>query len=186
MHPGSQGGAKANAWQAVFLLLIWKQGDALGFVRHGDDVLIVHHEASRGVAAQVDVDEEVVVASTKQTCEYHTDRMTVINTLHSLSNTTMYINTSGYSQRVYISRHLLMFNRPCLKSHPTCYLFYCCKINALHSALTNPHTDKCVHLNEYYHNVYERSAFTQVTHYTVLTTLLFPLVCPTSYTSPQM
>lgn len=69
MHPGSEGGAKANAWQAVFLLLIWKQGDALGFICHGDNVLIVHHEASRGVAAQVDVNEEVVVARTKQSCK---------------------------------------------------------------------------------------------------------------------
>lgn len=52
----------------MFLLLIWKQGDALGFACHGNNVLVVHHEASRGVAAQVDVDEEVIVACTKQTC----------------------------------------------------------------------------------------------------------------------
>ena len=68
MHPGSQGGAEADAWQAMFLLLVWKQGDALGLVCHGNNVLIVHHEASRGVAAQVDVDEEVVVARAEQTC----------------------------------------------------------------------------------------------------------------------
>lgn len=75
LHPGSEWGAEADAWQAVFLLLIWKQGDALGFIRHGDNVLIVHHEASRGVAAQVDVDEQVVVTGTKQTCEWDTDRL---------------------------------------------------------------------------------------------------------------
>ncbi len=67
MHSGSEGGAEANAWQAMFLLLIRKQRDALGFICHGDNVLVVHHEASCGVAAQVNVNEEVVVANTKQT-----------------------------------------------------------------------------------------------------------------------
>lgn len=73
MHSGSQGSTEANAWEAVFLLLIREQSDALCFVCHGNNVLVVHHEASRGVAAQVDVDKEVVVASTKQTygCETH-------------------------------------------------------------------------------------------------------------------
>lgn len=74
MHSGSQRSAEADAWQAMFLLLIWKERDTLGFICHGNNVLIVHHETSRSVAAQVDVDEEVVIACTKQTCERQTER----------------------------------------------------------------------------------------------------------------
>lgn len=73
MHSGSQGGAEADAWQAVFLPLIGEQGDALGLVRHGNNVLAVHHKASCGVAAQVDVNEEVVVARTEQTWQWGKD-----------------------------------------------------------------------------------------------------------------
>lgn len=51
----------------MFLLLIGKESDAFGFLCHRDDVLVVHHEASCSIAAQVDVDKEVVVAGTKQT-----------------------------------------------------------------------------------------------------------------------
>lgn len=71
----------------MFLFLIRKKGDAFGFPGHRNDVLIVHHEASCGVAAQVDVDEEVVVARTKQTCGLETHRNIVINIKHLKSLT---------------------------------------------------------------------------------------------------
>lgn len=77
MHSGSQRGAESNAWQAMFLLFIWEQSDALCVIRHGNNVLIVHHEASCSIAAQVDVDEEVIVASTKKTCEDRQNKLDV-------------------------------------------------------------------------------------------------------------
>lgn len=76
VHSGSQGCAQANARQAVFLGLIRKQSDAHGFLRHGNNILIVHHEASCGVAIQVDVDQQVVEACPQQT--FKTKRKTQI------------------------------------------------------------------------------------------------------------
>lgn len=68
MHSGSEGCAESNAWQAMLLLLMWKQSDTFRFISHRDDVLIIHHETGSRIAPQVDVDEEVIVARTKQTC----------------------------------------------------------------------------------------------------------------------
>lgn len=70
VHPGSQRGAEADSWESVFLLLIREQSDAFRFIRHGHNVLFVHHEASCGVAAQVNVNEEVIVTRAKQTCRW--------------------------------------------------------------------------------------------------------------------
>ncbi|KAL0608614.1 Zinc finger protein 714 [Plecturocebus cupreus] len=44
-----------------------EQGNALGLLRHGDNVLVVHHEPGSGIGAQVDVNQQVIVASAQQT-----------------------------------------------------------------------------------------------------------------------
>ena len=66
LHPRPEGGAEADAREAVLFVLVGEEGDALRLLRHGDDELTVHHEPGGGVGAEVDVNEQVVVAGAQQ------------------------------------------------------------------------------------------------------------------------
>ena len=66
LHPRPEGGAEADAWEPVLFLLIREEGDALRLLGHGDDELVVHHEPGGGVGAEVDVNQQVVVAGAQQ------------------------------------------------------------------------------------------------------------------------
>lgn len=66
LYPWPEGGAQANPREAMFFVLVREKGDALGLLRHGHDELTVHHEPGRGVGAQVDVNQQVIVASAQQ------------------------------------------------------------------------------------------------------------------------
>lgn len=65
-HPRPEGGAKAYAWEAMFLILIREEGDALCLLCHRDDEFVVHHEPGGGIGAEVDVNQQVIVASSQQ------------------------------------------------------------------------------------------------------------------------
>lgn len=66
LHPRPERRAEADARETVFLVLIGEEGDALRLLCHRDNELIVHHEPGGGIGAEVDVDEQVIVASTQQ------------------------------------------------------------------------------------------------------------------------
>lgn len=67
LYPWPEGGAEANPREAMLFVLIREEGDALGLLRHGHDELTVHHEPGSGVGAQVDVNQQVIVAGPQQT-----------------------------------------------------------------------------------------------------------------------
>lgn len=66
LHPRPEGGAEANAWETMFLVLIGEEGDALCLLCHRDNELIVHHEPGSGIGAEVYVNQQVIIASTQQ------------------------------------------------------------------------------------------------------------------------
>lgn len=63
MHPGSEGGAEAHSGNPLGASTspgAGVEGDGPGLLRHGDDVLVVHSEAGRGVGVEVHLAQEVV------------------------------------------------------------------------------------------------------------------------------